>query len=91
MKKALTLAEGHDLEDTHGREHFLDLMFEAFSAFGTVGLSTGWTPQLSSEGRLILVALMFVGRVGPLSLATAFGERRRLRQARYPEDRMMIG
>src|SRR5690606_13037248 len=50
---------------------FLDYMFEATSAFATVGLSTGVTPVLTDEGRLLMVLLMFVGRIGPLSFAAA--------------------
>ena len=50
---------------------FLDRMFEAVSAFNTVGLSTGVTPRMSSAGQVIVIALMFVGRVGPLSFAAA--------------------
>jgi len=61
------------------REHFTQLVFEAHSAFGTVGLSMGKTADLSPMGRLVITGLMFVGRVGPLSLAAAMavaGERR---------------
>ena len=68
----------------------LDLIFEQFSAFGTVGLSTGLTAHLSTAGKLWLCASMFVGRVGPLTAAlwmfppdTA--------QVRYPETSVMIG
>jgi len=50
---------------------FLDAMFEATSAFGTVGLSTGVTPQLNHLGRLLIIAVMFIGRVGPLTLFIA--------------------
>jgi trk system potassium uptake protein TrkH len=47
---------------------FLDVLFEVTSAFGTVGLSTGTTPLLSTFGRLLIIITMFLGRVGPLSL-----------------------
>jgi trk system potassium uptake protein TrkH len=50
---------------------FLDRAFEAFSAVNTVGLSTGLTPQLSTTGRVVILCLMFLGRVGPLTLAAA--------------------
>jgi trk system potassium uptake protein TrkH len=50
---------------------FLDVMFEAVSAFNTVGLSSGDTAALSSPGKLLAVVLMFVGRVGPLTFAAA--------------------
>lgn len=50
---------------------FLHRMFEAVSAFNTVGLSMGFTPSLTSAGRFVVIALMFIGRVGPLSGAAA--------------------
>ncbi len=50
---------------------FLDVMFEAVSAFNTVGLSTGITPSLTDSGRVLTILLMFVGRVGPLTIAAA--------------------
>jgi len=70
---------------------FEDYLFEAFSAFGTVGLSTGATRQLTQAGKLIVTALMFIGRLGPLTLALSFiGEPRRAEYA-YPEERLMVG
>ena len=54
-----------------GRFEFLHYMFEAASAFNTVGLSMGPTPALSDAGKWTTVALMFLGRVGPLTLAAA--------------------
>lgn len=67
-----------------------DVLFEQVSAFGTVGLSTGMTPQLSAAGRLWLIATMFVGRLGPLTLAVWAFEGR-ASGVRYPEARVMIG
>jgi trk system potassium uptake protein len=66
-------------------------LFEATSAFGTVGLSTGITGLLPAPGQLVLVALMFVGRVGPLTLGTALVLRERNRLYRFPEERPIIG
>jgi trk system potassium uptake protein TrkH len=83
--------------ETHGRPfavaepRFLALMFEAVSAFGTVGLSTGITPSLSAWGKLVLVALMFVGRVGPLTLVLAVGPRQERGRFRYAEENVMVG
>jgi trk system potassium uptake protein TrkH len=57
------------------RAHFVRLVFEAQSALGTVGLSMGVTDELSQAGRLIMVALMFVGRVGPLAVLEAMARR----------------
>lgn len=71
---------------------FLDLLFEATSAFGTVGLSLGATAELGPAGKLIIIALMFVGRTGPLTLALVLGTGSARRAAvRYPETRIMVG
>ncbi|MEW6309264.1 MAG: TrkH family potassium uptake protein [Bacillota bacterium] len=69
----------------------LDTAFEAISAFGTVGLSTGITPELSAAGRLLVILAMFAGRVGPLTVAMAVAQRRRVTPLRYPEDKVMVG
>lgn len=67
-----------------------DVLFEQVSAFGTVGLSTGLTTRLSETGRLWIAATMFIGRLGPLTLATwAFS--RPLAAIRYPEGRILVG
>lgn len=66
-------------------------MFEATSAFGTVGLSTGITPDLPPSGQFIVVALMFLGRVGPITLVSALALRHREQRYRLPEGRPIIG
>jgi len=68
----------------------LGLFFEAVSAFGTVGLSTGITPLLSVSGKLILVAVMFVGRIGLLTLLIAIAGRR-IEPVRYPFGEILVG
>jgi potassium uptake TrkH family protein len=70
---------------------FSETLFESISAFATVGLSTGITPQLSGVGDAILVVLMFVGRVGPLTLAVALVLREHGQRFRYPEERPLVG
>lgn len=65
------------------RQAFLPLLFEAVSAFGTVGLSMDVTPHLSGAGKLVLVLLMFVGRVGPMSFVAAIALRGRVVPASY--------
>ena len=71
---------------------FLSLLFEVVSAFGTVGLSLGITPFLSVIGKLCIVALMFLGRVGPLTLVLAVGSRVILpSEVEYPEGKVLIG
>ncbi len=69
----------------------LDVTFEAVSAFGTVGLSTGITPFLSEAGRLIIISSMFVGRLGPLYVATALVQRQRKQEYHYPVEAVRIG
>ena len=76
-----------------GRFPLEDILFEASSAMGTVGVSAIGTPNLSSASRAILLPMMFLGRVGPLTLAVAVAKRQGgLRTAsKYPEERIMIG
>ncbi|HPD14184.1 MAG TPA: TrkH family potassium uptake protein [Planctomycetota bacterium] len=70
---------------------FERVLFEAISAFGTVGLSTGITAALSMPGKLIIIVLMFAGRVGPLTLMfSLLGEGRPARYT-YPQTHMMVG
>jgi len=68
-----------------------EVLYEIVSAFATVGLSTGITAQLSPPHQLVLVALMFLGRLGPITLATALALRHRERLYRLPEERPIIG
>ncbi|MFO7982643.1 MAG: TrkH family potassium uptake protein [Desulfuromonadales bacterium] len=70
---------------------FLSYMFEAFSAFGTVGLSLGATGKLTAPGKGIILVLMFVGRVGLLTMAFAIAGRTRRFAGRYAEENIMIG
>ena len=67
------------------------VIFEVISAFGTVGLSTGITAQLPPVGQLVLVLLMFVGRVGTITLATSLAVGERRRAWRYPEEHPIVG
>lgn len=67
------------------------VLFEAASAFGTVGLSTGITANLPPAGQLVLVAVMFMGRLGPVTLAAALALRRRPVLYRLPEERPIVG
>ncbi|MBF0429445.1 MAG: hypothetical protein HQL94_11030 [Magnetococcales bacterium] len=70
---------------------FLAYLFETVSALGTVGLTTGLTPNLTVAGKLVIITLMFVGRVGPLLLATVLlGGVHRV-QYSYPEENVNIG
>ncbi|MEO8330060.1 MAG: potassium transporter TrkG, partial [Candidatus Nanopelagicales bacterium] len=66
-------------------------LFEVISALGTVGLSTGITDSLSGPAQTLLAVLMFIGRVGPLTLAAAVALRERDARYRYPEGRVLVG
>lgn len=70
---------------------FINILFEDLSAFGTVGLSRGLTPNLTPVGRVVIILTMLVGRIGPLTLALAIGGRRISELYEYPEERIMIG
>ena len=70
---------------------YLDVLFESVSALGTVGLSTGSTPGLSPPGRLVLVATMLAGRLGPLTLALAFAARARPAAFRWAAEGVKLG
>lgn len=68
----------------------MDLIFEGFSAFGTVGLSRGITTQIGMPAQGLLMVLMFAGRVGPLALAFSLAKQRGVK-VRYPEEQVQIG
>ncbi|MCD4818972.1 MAG: TrkH family potassium uptake protein [Candidatus Cloacimonetes bacterium] len=67
------------------------IIFEAFSAFGTVGLSMGITANLSDFGKVIIVLLMYLGRVGPLTLVFAISETKIKTTYSYTEEKISIG
>ena len=71
---------------------FLEVLFESVSAFGTVGLSTGITADLSGIGRIMIIITMLAGRVGPLTFVVSLGELQpKTRKLRYPKEDVMIG
>ncbi|MBT2694872.1 TrkH family potassium uptake protein [Bacillus sp. ISL-55] len=76
---------------TEQGKDFLMIFFEAVSAFSTVGLSMGLTPELSSYGKILITITMFAGRVGPLTLAFAVAKKRKEDHYRYPAGKVMIG
>ncbi|UCH12563.1 MAG: Trk family potassium uptake protein [Candidatus Omnitrophota bacterium] len=72
--------------------YFLSLFFETTSAFGTCGLTTGVTPHLSTLGKLIVAITMFIGRIGPLTVALALAMRVEKKiYYRYPEEKITVG
>ncbi len=71
---------------------FIDLLFEVVSAFGTVGLSRALTPILKDFSKYLLILTMFLGRVGPLTMAMAMtGKIRKKEKFKYPEENILIG
>lgn len=78
----LILTEDHQL---------IQIIFEAVSAFATVGLSTGITPVLSVAGKLLIIVLMFIGRIGPLTMALSITAKTGRVNVQYPETRVLVG
>ena len=68
-----------------------DIMFEAASALGTVGLSTGITPSLTTAGKLIIIIVMLVGRLGPLTLLAALTFDIKPARYNYPDEAIIVG
>ena len=72
-------------------QHWLGLLFEAVSAFGTVGLSTGVTPLLTPMGKLVIMVLMFTGRIAPLVMTLYLARPRYPRHVQYPMEDLGLG
>lgn len=70
---------------------FDQVLFEAISAFATVGLSTGITADLPLPAHLLIIALMFIGRIGPFTIASALALRERGRLRELPVERTIVG
>ena len=87
----LSVTEGGLVSSQLERGRFLELLFETTSAFGTVGLSTGVTSSLTILGKILISITIFIGRVGPLTLALAIGQRAVRRTYEYPEENVMVG
>ena len=71
--------------------YFLSILFEVVSALGTVGLSTGVTSKLTDPGRFFIILVMFIGRIGPLTLALAIGNRKTPPTLHYSEAKITVG
>ena len=72
-------------------QRWLAVVFEAVSAFGTVGLSTGVTPLLTAWGKLIIIGLMFIGRVGPLVMSVYLARPASPLLVRHPQEELALG
>ncbi len=73
------------------RTDFIKIIFEVVSAIGTVGLSSGITSSLTSFAKIIIITLMFFGRIGPLTILTAMEQKKKDYDIRYPEETISIG
>jgi trk system potassium uptake protein TrkH len=70
---------------------FLMILYEVTSAFGTVGLTMGLTTDLSTTGKILIALMMFIGRLGPLTMAYALGPKVEKELYRHPEGKITIG
>lgn len=84
---ALSVTEGPLSEDLT----MLDIMFESASALGTVGLSTGVTPTLTTAGKVIIIVVMLIGRLGPLTLLAALTFNLKPIRYNYPDEAIIVG
>ncbi len=84
---ALSVTEGPLPEDFA----MLDIMFESASALGTVGLTTGVTPTLTTMGRIIIIVVMLIGRLGPLTLLAALTFNLKPIRYNYPDEAIIVG
>jgi len=87
----LLLSEDWSKSPGATRPDFINLFFEAISAFGTVGLSMGITPELTKIGRILIILLMFIGRLGPLTLAVALERPKYGVNYKYAKGEIMVG
>jgi len=87
----LLLAGGGNLPPHQSRHFFVEYLFETVSAFGTVGLSMGITPNMNDLQKLAIIIMMFAGRVGPLTLAFSLALRSARKGITYAEETVMVG
>ncbi len=88
---AILVSELGEISHVQSRGKFLELFFEVVSAFATVGLSTGVTGGLTVVGKLIITAVMFIGRLGPLVIVVAISRPRQSAPFYYATERVMVG
>ena len=69
---------------------FMDSCYECVSALATVGLTKGLTPNLTIAGKVIIIITMYLGRVGPISMAIGFSQKNRKKQVMYPEQDLIL-
>jgi trk system potassium uptake protein TrkH len=91
ITSVLLLSGGPDLPSLESRQSFVEYLFEAISAFGTVGLSMGVTPVLNDLQKIAVTVMMFAGRVGPLTLAFSLAAVSSKGRITYAEETVMVG
>lgn len=86
----MILAATETIPKNQGLEY---IAFEVFSAFGTVGLTMGLTPDLTLFGKFIIISLMYIGRVGVMTVVLSLITRAQTKEAKfkYPEEAVMVG
>lgn len=87
----LTYTEGAHLPHSQARELFLEIVFEVISAFGTAGLSAGVTAKLSEPGKVVIIVLMFIGRLGPILFLSVLQSCQKAEHFSWPESNILIG
>ena len=91
VTSVLLFASAGDLAPLESRRFFVEYLFETVSAFGTVGLSMGVTPDLNATQKVAVILMMFAGRVGPLTLAFSFSRKALAKSLTYAEEGVMVG
>ncbi len=91
VTSVLLFASAAEITPLESRRFFVEYLFETVSAFGTVGLSMGVTPELNKVQKLFIILMMFAGRVGPLTLAFSFSRRALTKSLTYAEEGIMVG
>ena len=82
------------LSISEGNKALADILMEVFSAFGTVGLSASVTPTLTVVGKMVIIVLMYMGRIGPISLMILFARKSQghvSKEIRYPDEDVIVG
>jgi len=88
---SLVLFTSNKSVDFFNRNLFIEYLFDTISAFGTVGLSMGITPYLNNVQKVIISAMMFIGRVGPLTFAFSLTVKPKRASIKYAEEEIMVG
>lgn len=87
----MTVIEEHMRGDVASRRFFLEILFETASAQGTVGLTVNLTPTLSDPAKIVLILLMFIGRIGPVSVVVVLSRESQARRLEFPKEPVLLG